>query len=489
MTETSEDARATTYGAKRPTPFLPVITGLYAVAWVLVMLQGWGARIGSDPTTWLYDPASTAARIVNRDLELAELLDQEGALGDLRRALYGTREEALDYALALQRDAVHEVKARVETGYETAEQLARCELRVAVLLAETGAVDEAIAHAQTIGDAEAAAAFRAIYDVAERKASPNVEPLERLAEAGLEDWLLERAGVHLLENSSKHDEALEIAKQVERRGARWLRRVDGLNAANAVLILLGIGIGIAWLRGAREGAGGLSVPWSASLGFAVIVRADFWNRLYFVVLAHAGETLEDPTWLSPFYTWGTLLASLPMLWLILRHLTPRNAEGGLSFFGAARAHLRLRPLLAIALAALAIDLLGTTALGWASWAVGFEGHWAEGLDETLIWGSMRELIETVVDYVVWTPLFEELMFRGLVYATLRTRLRAVPAAVSSAVFFSAIHFYSLPGFLMTFWSGFVWALAFERARSLLPGIVAHSIYNWFFVLGVTLVYR
>ena len=146
-------------------------------------------------------------------------------------------------------------------------------------------------------------------------------------------------------------------------------------------------------------------------------------------------------------------------------------------------------LFAVAISALAIDLLGTTALGWASLSYGFAGHWAEGLDETFIWGSAREVIEAGIDYLVWTPIFEELFFRGLVYATLRTRYGAVTSALASATFFSVIHFYALSGFLTTFWSGFVWAFAFERARSLLPGVIAHSVYNLFYVLGIVLVYR
>ena len=73
--------------------------------------------------------------------------------------------------------------------------------------------------------------------------------------------------------------------------------------------------------------------------------------------------------------------------------------------------------------------------------------------------------------------------------TLRNRFGLWSAALLSAGFFSAVHFYSLPGFLMTFWSGFVWAIAFERARSLIPGIAAHTIYNLLFVAGVLLTYR
>ena len=42
---------------------------------------------------------------------------------------------------------------------------------------------------------------------------------------------------------------------------------------------------------------------------------------------------------------------------------------------------------------------------------------------------------------------------------------------------------------MTFWSGFVWAIAFERAGSLLPGLAAHAVYNGLYLVGFVLLYR
>jgi hypothetical protein len=121
--------------------------------------------------------------------------------------------------------------------------------------------------------------------------------------------------------------------------------------------------------------------------------------------------------------------------------------------------------------------------------LGVSGVWSEGLDETLIFGTALEATMSSLDYVVWTPLFEEILFRGLVFFTLRSRMGGVQAAAFSSLLFGVVHFYSFPSFLMTFWSGFVWAMVFERGRSLVPSIFAHSVYNVMFVLGTLLVYR
>jgi membrane protease YdiL (CAAX protease family) len=84
---------------------------------------------------------------------------------------------------------------------------------------------------------------------------------------------------------------------------------------------------------------------------------------------------------------------------------------------------------------------------------------------------------TTLDTVVWAPIFEELAFRGLLYPTLRLRLPSWPAALLSAALFGVAHGYGVPGFVAVSWSGMIWAVGYERTRSLLPGMVAHAASN------------
>jgi membrane protease YdiL (CAAX protease family) len=439
VTVTGVEEQGTGATRSMPNPFSTATTALYAAAWLLVMFQGWGAQIGADPTSWLQHPADTAARVVERDLELASAVERVEPGRELRRNLYGSFDEVLDASIWIQRDAADAVASRVETGQESPDTLLRTNAQLSVLLAEAGRLDEA-------------------SEVAEHSRNSELEAA---------------------------NSALMISLESEERGARWLRRSDMMTAANMLLIAAGALVLIALARGTirLQSPLPLVVPWSSALGFAVMVRADFWNRLYFVSLAQLGES---PSFL---YAWGTLIASLPMLWLVYRHLLTPSSGALLEPFGLSRQTLRLQRIVPIAGAVVAINFLGTTVLAWGSWGLGFEGHWAEGLDETLIWGHTREVIETSIDYVLLTPVLEELLFRGLLFFTLRNRFGMWNAALMSSLFFSAVHFYSLPGFLMTFWSGFVWAIAFERARSLLPGMAAHAIYNLFFVAGILLIYR
>jgi membrane protease YdiL (CAAX protease family) len=84
---------------------------------------------------------------------------------------------------------------------------------------------------------------------------------------------------------------------------------------------------------------------------------------------------------------------------------------------------------------------------------------------------------------VAAPLFEELLFRGFLYATLRDWLGAPPGVLVSAGIFAAAH----PGAAnqaATFVLGFVLVAAYERGGTLVAPLVAHATFN---ALQMTLV--
>ena len=73
-----------------------------------------------------------------------------------------------------------------------------------------------------------------------------------------------------------------------------------MTAANMLTIALGILVLIALARGTIDPRPPvpLTAPWSMGLGFAVMVRADFWNRLYFLTLAYLGQSNSTSAWAS-----------------------------------------------------------------------------------------------------------------------------------------------------------------------------------------------
>ena len=54
---------------------------------------------------------------------------------------------------------------------------------------------------------------------------------------------------------------------------------------------------------------------------------------------------------------------------------------------------------------------------------------------------------SLVEYVIFAPCFEELAFRGLLFAILRRKFRFLPAALISAGIFGVAHGYGLVGLL------------------------------------------
>ena len=89
--------------------------------------------------------------------------------------------------------------------------------------------------------------------------------------------------------------------------------------------------------------------------------------------------------------------------------------------------------------------------------------------------------------VVAAPLFEEFIFRGVLYRSMSRTASPVFAAAASALLFALVHpaASALPVFVL----GLAAALAFERGRHLAAPILAHAIYNFAMVVGPLLALR
>ena len=90
--------------------------------------------------------------------------------------------------------------------------------------------------------------------------------------------------------------------------------------------------------------------------------------------------------------------------------------------------------------------------------------------------------------VVAAPVVEELIFRGVLFQSLRARVGVFPAMGVSAMVFGAVHFlpllYSVALAILGFWL----AAAFHRTGTLIVPVVAHATFNLIaIVLTVTVV--
>ncbi len=103
-------------------------------------------------------------------------------------------------------------------------------------------------------------------------------------------------------------------------------------------------------------------------------------------------------------------------------------------------------------------------------------------------GSVDSKAEAVIYFVlacVLAPIFEEIVFRGYVYAGLRRLANARQAMLMGGLIFAVVHMNSEALVVITL-IGIMLCYLYERTRSLLPGMIAHGMHNAMVLWVVTL---
>jgi membrane protease YdiL (CAAX protease family) len=189
----------------------------------------------------------------------------------------------------------------------------------------------------------------------------------------------------------------------------------------------------------------------------------------------------NPMGIAVFSLVSYLVTMLPALLLIyFVALRPK----GLSPISALKLRFATRKLGPVRLVVVGIlswcAIIPLVILGAAvSAALGSQGSDNPVLPQiALIAGSGNTLAVFLIFFnvAVLAPFCEEIIFRGFLYSSLRTRIGIFPAILASSLIFAGIHF-DRGGALMLLALGPVLALAFERTRSLVPAMVAHGLWN------------
>jgi CAAX protease family protein len=257
------------------------------------------------------------------------------------------------------------------------------------------------------------------------------------------------------------------------RGKALLNRWTVLITGQLAILGLGIGVlGRILLRRMSVAVGDapLPPPWTSRDGYGLFVRGVFG----FLLIGFVASFLLPKD--SPYNGIATLAAGLPLVWWLVRYLSARGVSLPAAF-GLQLAVGGLPRVVGVTLVVLSLSVLGEVVITVVSGMLQITPHWADGLMEGMLWGPPWVVAYETLDSVVWAPLIEELAFRGVLYATLRMTVGVWPAVGLSAAFFAMVHGYGAVGFASVFWSGTLWALAYERTRSLLPAILGHMINN------------
>lgn len=437
----------------------------------------------------LHYAGESAGRMMDRHLEFYAGYEQVGPLERrLYAFLFGEREQVEAEAI----DTFREVLAFFDKHPEHTTPWSRLNTRSRLLVAlgETGRLDELKQELAGLDDNPEqeviATAIRFAYLDGDEQYNPSeVMYGARMIPLG---WAADRLWIRIAEKN--HDEMVKdfvMRRQLE-NGARLRQHVLQLTLLVAAVVAIGLFLilrhGV--LRALPPWPGGvLNAPWSARQGYAVAVRSAVLGLLIVIALQLFATHFFRPGLLA---SWSTLFASLPMLWLIRQRLLKPRGLGLRSAFGLTLCNVGWRRFIIVTIGFLAVEWLGMALIGWLGWSLGLTGHWAEGVDERLIFGPRETLWLGVINLVIFTAIFEELGFRGLIYTSLRTRLAPRWAIPISALIFSSLHLYSLTGFLSVFWSGLVLAYVYERYRSLLPGMFIHGAGNLLNFATVVLFY-
>jgi len=212
-------------------------------------------------------------------------------------------------------------------------------------------------------------------------------------------------------------------------------------------------------------------PWTFQEGMAVLVRGGALSILLIALLAvlpYGVNILED---------YGSLLLYLPTVGLAMVLLGRPTSQSFLEVLGCKDLSHRLTSSFPIIMSVITLGLMGDWLIMLGGDTFEISAHWTEWFLPQLVWGSQAELLKTTIEVVVLAPIFEEIIFRGMVYSTLRAKFGFPVSMIGSATIFALAHGYGPVAFLTVFWSGVLWAWFYERTGSVIPGMCAHAVNN------------
>ncbi|MGQ0810328.1 MAG: lysostaphin resistance A-like protein [Nitrospiraceae bacterium] len=311
-----------------------------------------------------------------------------------------------------------------------------------------------------------------------------------LAELLPAGWFYDRLATRFAQRAENHALLTSVETTSAARADALLWRSRWFAVAELSFMLVGGLVLIAWRTRSprfgdwlRFGPATLPPRWAGGIGVAVLLRGGAIGALLTVAFLFAAIDF------SSLRVVAVPLTNLPLLFLAYRHLLKPQRLGFREGFGLHLASRDVTRLVVAVSAVMAAGLLGEWVLGQVVEPLKLSSHWTEWFDGDLVWASPSVTIVSLLEYVVFAPVFEEIAFRGILFGILRRRYSWAPSAAISAGMFAIAHGYGLVGFLSVFWSGVIWAWAYEKTGSLFPGMVAHALNNLLVCLSVIALLR
>jgi membrane protease YdiL (CAAX protease family) len=441
------------------------VTGLCAT--VLAVFVGWlfFPSPPATPLTELQQPERSLERLASRELDYRDALKRAPVW-----------EQATYRAITGAQDPLADLTAWFDELISVSDA-PRARLYRAILLAEggpAGAVDRDAGPADPDqrmdpGEDWLYAAYGETAPSRDAGQRIIADIRESLPSGWFVDTLVARIASQIGDSRTAQDTATTAATRARTLLWRWrILTASGL----AVLVLSAVGSG--WLLARRASPriaeARLPPPWTNRDGYGLFIRSAVGllaTGLLAGVLIPSEAVAENVS---------TVVGAVPMLWWTTRCLQARDASFAETFGIIPRAGTGVR-LLTATLVLIGLSIAAETLIAVGARALGIREHWTEGFQEELLWASPAAAAAIALAAVLWNPAVEELAFRGILYATLRSTIGVWPAAAVSGAVFAFGHGYGVVGFVAVFWSGTLWALSYEWTRSLLPAMLAHAANN------------
>jgi membrane protease YdiL (CAAX protease family) len=458
---------ATAPGAR---PFSPWVTGLAVVvlgvaavagAWLLYATPRQGSAVSAE----------ALPLVVSRTLELR---DAVGAASSWERRIFEW----------LAGDAAAELKQAIAWYEELATQASEphVENHLLVLLGEAGQSERLRARIAANGPGSHEL-IRIAYLGTDAEAAGRPFDREQAAALG-EGWFIDRLAQRWARRGEDSGLLAAAQESARARARPLLGRLRVVAAVHVLLFVAGaVGLAVALQRQIR-GPDGLAVssaplppPWSGWAGVVVLVRGGALATLVLAALYVGLEVLSVPPSSTYFLAAVYILTFAPVMLLAERRLLRPQGLVPRSAFGLRVPPRRAGRVVLVVLAVVGLTMLGDLVLALGASALRLEVHWTEWWDSDLVWGEPADAAAMLLMLVVLAPFFEESVFRGLLFATLRRRWRFAAAALVSAGLFAVGHGYGVAGSASILLSGLTLAWAYEATGSLVPGMLAHATFN------------
>jgi membrane protease YdiL (CAAX protease family) len=437
-------------------------------------------------------PYSSFSRVFERDLLMADFrsLRDFSWYDRLYSYIETDLKSNLEEGIASGEEILKWIEKESLTGSRT---LLRLRVKMAVFYAEAGNMAEFVSQTRKLesGKPEAVQALITAYFKAPPAENPALaQKISKwIGNKPSKEWSFGQLRARYLKETGKVKDHEDQTHTLNKTGKGLRLRYSFMWICFLILLLSGLSIALLCLfpkfRPVRLQNACIPLPVSSKVLAGVLARSAFWGiAVMYGTQFIPVKCIRDLSFMSLSF-----LSALPMIYYVQKYLIGPLNRGWAEVFGLSFGRMDIWKMIYIGLLLAFVDQIGSGLINAFFQGAGRALHWSEAVDEILIFGKPWEAGMDFFDSVVSAPLFEEIACRGLLYATLRKHLNALSSVLVSGVFFSAIHFYSMAGFFEVLWSGIVWAYAYEKTRSLGPGIFSHALNNFLICLSTMLLYR